>query len=329
MTHMPLVSVVVPVYNYDEYLGECIESVLTQTYSNWELVVVNNCSTDRSGDIAEQYAQKDPRIRVHHNTEFVDTYRNHNIACRQIAPDSSYCKVLCADDWMFPECLERMVAVAQAHPTIGIVGAYRIDGVEVGCDGLPYPTPFISGRELGRLTLLGSVGVFGSGSSVLYRSECVRARPGLYDEADNHADMAACLDILRTWDFGFVHQVLTYTRRHPVANTTYAEIMNTYVAGELRHLLRYGPDYLTREEYAQCLERVLGRYYRFLALSLTQSRVAEVWAYHRAALREAGHPLDRKRMIKAVMPYWGYALTHPKQVSALALRLLGFSGWAS
>ncbi len=190
MTHMPLVSVVVPVYNYDQYLGECIESVLTQTYSNWELVVVNNCSTDRSGDIAEQYAQKDPRIRVHHNTEFVDTYRNHNIACRQIAPDSAYCKMLCADDWMFPECLERMVAVAQAHPTIGIVGAYRIDGVEVGCDGLPYPTPFISGRELGRLTLLGSVGVFGSGSWVLYRSECVRARPELYEEADNHADMA-------------------------------------------------------------------------------------------------------------------------------------------
>lgn len=329
MTHMPLVSVVVPVYNYDQYLGECIESVLTQTYSNWELVVVNNCSTDRSGDIAEQYAQKDPRICVHHNTEFVDTYRNHNIACRQIAPDSAYCKVLCADDWMFPECVERMVAVAQAHPTIGIVGAYRIDGVEVGCDGLPYPTPFISGRELGRLTLLGSVGVFGSGSSVLYRSECVRARPAMYDEADNHADMAACLDILRTWDFGFVHQVLTYTRRHPVANTTYAEIMNTYVAGELRHLLRYGPDYLTREEYAQSLEQVLGRYYRFLALSLTQPRVAEVWAYHRAALQEAGYPLERKRLIKAVMPYWGYALTHPRQVSALALRLLGSSGWAS
>jgi hypothetical protein len=219
--------------------------------------------------------------------------------------------------------------VAQAHPTIGIVGAYRIDGVEVGCDGLPYPTPFISGRELGRLTLLGSVGVFGSGSSVLYRSECVRARPAMYDEADNHADMAACLDILRTWDFGFVHQVLTYTRRHPVANTTYAEIMNTYVAGELRHLLRYGPDYLTREEYAQSLEQVLGRYYRFLALSLTQPRVAEVWAYHRAALQEAGYPLERKRLIKAVMPYWGYALTHPRQVSALALRLLGSSGWAS
>jgi glycosyltransferase involved in cell wall biosynthesis len=326
MTTTPRVSVVIPVYNYDQYLPECIESVLTQTYEHWELVVVDNCSTDRSGDIAEQYARKDARIRVHHNTEFVDTYRNHNVACRQIAADSTYCKLLCADDWMFPECLERMVQVAEAHPTIGIVGAYRIDGDEVGCDGLPYPTPFISGRELGRLTLLGTVGVFGSGSSVLYRSECVRARSEMYDEADNHADMAACLDILRTWDFGFVHQVLTYTRRHPVANTTYAEIMNTYIAGELRHLLRYGPDYLTPEEYTECWERTITRYYRFLAKSLTQPRVADVWAYHRAALREAGYPLEWGRMLKAVLPYWGYALTHPQQVLGLAVRLLGRAG---
>lgn len=326
MNHMPLVSVVVPLYNYEQYLPECIESVLAQTYANWDLVVVNNCSTDRSGTIAEQYAQKDARIRVHHNTEFVDTYRNHNIACQQIAPDSQYCKLLCADDWMFPECLERMVEVAEAHPTAGIVGAYRIDGPdgrEVGCDGLPYPTPFIAGRELGRLTLLGAIGMFGSGSSVLYRSECVRAREAMYDEADNHADVAACLEVLRTWDFGFVHQVLTYTRRHPAANTTYAEIMNTYIAGGLRHLLRYGPDYLTREEYAMRLEQLMVRYYRFLAKTLTQPRAAEVWAYHRAALREAGYPLERSRMLKAVLPFWGYALTHPQMAWALALRLIG------
>jgi glycosyltransferase involved in cell wall biosynthesis len=326
MNNTPLVSVVVPVYNYEQYLRESIESVLTQTYENWELVVVNNRSTDRSGDIAEQYAKKDARIRVHHNTDFVNTYRNHNIACQQIAPDSVYCKVLCADDWLFSECLERMVEVAEAHPTVGIVGAYRLDGVEVGCNGLPYPTPVISGRELGRLTLLGSIGVFGSGSSVLYRSECVRARNGMYDEADNHADTAACLDILRTWDFGFVHQVLTYTRRHPMANTSFAEIMNTYVAGELRHLLRYGPDYLTRQEYAECLERTMGRYYRFLAKSVTQPRVAEVWSYHRAALREAGYPLESGRMIKAIIPFWGYALKHPKAILDLGLRLMGVGG---
>src|SRR6266436_1232914 len=268
MTPQPLVSVVIPLYNYEQYLPECIESVLRQTYENWELVVVNNCSTDRSGEIAEQYAQKDARIRVHHNVDFVDTYGNHNIACQQIAPDSAYCKVLCADDWLFPECLAQMVEVGEAQPSAGVIGAYRLDGAEVGCDGLPYPTPVISGRELGRLTLLGSIG-----------------------------------------DFGFVHQVLTYTRRHPVANTTYAEIMNTYIAGGLRHLLRYGPEYLTREEYATCLERMMVRYYRFLARSLTEPRAAEVWIYHRAALREAGYPLERRRMIKAVMPFWGSTFT--------------------
>ena len=325
MTPQPLVSVVIPLYNYDQYLPECIESVLRQTYENWELVVVNNCSTDRSGEIAEQYAQKDARIRVHHNVDFVDTYGNHNIACQQIAPDSAYCKVLCADDWLFPECLAQMVEVGEAQPSAGVIGAYRLDGAEVGCDGLPYPTPLISGRELGRLTLLGSIGVFGSGSSVMYRSECVWARKPMYDAADNHADVGTCLDILRTWDFGFVHQVLTYTRRHPVANTTYAEIMNTYIAGGLRHLLRYGPDYLTREEYAMRLEQLMVRYYRFLAKTLTQPRAAEVWAYHSAVLREAGYPLERRRMIKAVIPFWGSALTHPREGLRLTLRVLAFA----
>ena len=325
MTFKPLVSVVVPLYNYEQYLPECIESVLRQTYQNWELVVVNNCSTDRSGAIAEQYAEKDSRIRVHHNVDFVNTYGNHNIACQQIAPDSVYCKVLCADDWLFPECLDRMVEVGEAHPTAGIIGAYRLDGAEVGCDGLPYPTPIISGRELGRLTLLGAIGVFGSGSSVLYRSECVRARQPMYDATDNHADVGTCLDILRTWDFGFVHQVLTYTRRHPVANTTYAEIMNTYVAGGLRHLVRFGPDYLSPAERAACLEQLLVRYYRFLARSLAEPRAAEVWAYHRAALHEAGYPFERRRMLKAVMPSWGSALTHPKAGLRLALRIIGFA----
>jgi len=322
LTGMPLVSIVTPVYNYDKYLTECIESVLAQTYEHWEYVIVNNCSTDRSGEIAERYAQKDPRIRVHHNDTFVNVIQNHNIASGQISPDSLYCKMLHADDWLFPECLEQMVEVAEAHPTVGIVGAYRIDGAEVGCDGLPYPTPCISGRALGRLTLLGSVGVFGSGSSVLYRSQCVRERNPMFDESDFHADTGACLDILRTWDFGFVHQVLTYTRRHPGANTSLAEAINTYKASGLRHLLRYGPDYLTRQEYDELLKRSVAQYYRFLAKSVTEPRAAEVWLYHRAALAAAGYQLGGRRMLQALLPFWGYALKHPAATLRLGLRLM-------
>jgi len=318
----PLVSVVTPVYNYQDYLVECIESVLAQTYEHWDYVIVNNCSTDRSGEIAERYAQKDSRIRVHHNDRFLNVIQNHNAACRQLSPNSAYCKMLHADDWLFPECLERMVAVAEADPTIGIVGAYRIDGTEVGCDGLPYPTPCMSGRALGRLTLLGSVGVFGSASSVLYRSECVRARDRMFDEADFHADTAACLDILRTWNFGFVHQVLTYTRRHPGANTSFAEAINTYKASGLKHLLRYGPEYLSREEYDTRLRHSIVQYCRFLAKSATEPRGAEVWRYHRAALAEAGCQLGSRKMLRAVLPFWWHALTHPAAALRLGLRLL-------
>jgi len=87
----PLVSVLTPVYNGAKYLSECIQSVLAQTYNNWEHVIVNNCSTDRSLEIAQNFAAKDRRIRVINNKKFVGLYRNHNIAVRQMSRESKYC----------------------------------------------------------------------------------------------------------------------------------------------------------------------------------------------------------------------------------------------
>ena len=76
----PLVSVVTPVFNGGTFLSECIESVLAQTYDNWEYIIVNNCSTDNSLAIADDYAKKDHRIIVHTNDRFVGVIENHNIA---------------------------------------------------------------------------------------------------------------------------------------------------------------------------------------------------------------------------------------------------------
>src|SRR5215471_7959294 len=104
----PLVSVVTPVYNGAAYLRECIESVLAQTYSNFEYIVVNNCSTDETLPIAEEYARKDKRIRVYSNDELLPIIANHNRTFRLISPQSKYCKQVSADDWIFPECLGRM-----------------------------------------------------------------------------------------------------------------------------------------------------------------------------------------------------------------------------
>src|ERR1041385_2860178 len=113
MTNEPLVSVVTPVYNGEDYLGECIESVLAQTYRNWDLTIVNNASTDRTLEIALQYAAKHPQIRVHSNERFLRVIASHNAALRWVSAESRYCKILSADDWLYPECLERMVALAE------------------------------------------------------------------------------------------------------------------------------------------------------------------------------------------------------------------------
>ena len=64
---MPKVSIVLPTYNGEDYLRESIESVISQTFTDWELIIVNDCSTDSTPKIAEAYAAKDCRIRVIHN----------------------------------------------------------------------------------------------------------------------------------------------------------------------------------------------------------------------------------------------------------------------
>ena len=119
MTSEPLVSVVTPVYNDADYLTECVTSVLNQTYSNWEYAIVDNASTDETPEIAARFAASDSRIRHVRFEEFVNSNENHNRAFRAIDPGSEFCKVVSADDWLFPECLERMVARAKASETVG------------------------------------------------------------------------------------------------------------------------------------------------------------------------------------------------------------------
>jgi len=85
---MPKVSVVTPFYNIEAYLEECIQSVLAQTLSDFEYLLVNNRSTDGSLAIAERYAAKDSRIRVVTNPAFVPQVENYNGALAQIGAES-------------------------------------------------------------------------------------------------------------------------------------------------------------------------------------------------------------------------------------------------
>jgi hypothetical protein len=251
----------------------------------------------------------------------VDVLRNHNIAFRQMSPASAYCKVVHANDWIFPECLQRMVAVAEAHPTVGIVGAYRLDDTRVNCDGLPYPSTVIPGREICRAILLGGPGVFGSPTSILIRTEQVRSREAFFDESDIHADTASCFEVLQSSDFGFVHQVLTFTRRHAGSQTSVEEERNSYLPSALRHLAKYGPAYLTEAERALLARVELRNYYRFLARNLLEGRSLEFWKYHRQELERLGYGFSRMRVLRTAVSYVPKALSRPGDMMRLAARL--------
>ena len=294
----PLVSVLTPVYNDARYLRQCIESVLAQTYETWQYVIVDNCSTDDSGAIAREYAARDPRIRVVTNDRHVGALENHNIAFRQMAPDAAYCKVVQADDWLFPTCLAEMVALAETHRTVGVVSAYVLHGRKVELDGLPWPSTVMTGREICRWSLLGGGYVFGSPTSVMFRADIVRRQHAFFDESISHADEAACYDVLREWDFGFVHQVLSFTRVHDEdgSRSGYARRMNTYLAENIWLLQTYGPVFLDHAEQEARLAVRLDRYDRYLANNIFR-RDPEFWTFHRRALEELGFPLSVPRLL--------------------------------
>ena len=286
---LPLVSVVTPAYNEEKYLAECIESVLAQSYTRWDYLIVDNCSTDGTLALAQKYAARDSRIRVISNKTLIPAVANFNHALRQISSESKYCKIVFADDWIFPECLERMAALAEEHPSVGMVGAYGLQGQVVLWQGLPYPSNVVSGREICRQRLLGGPYVFGSATSVLFRADLVRSRDPFYNESNAHAaDSEACFELLKGCDFGFVHQILTFSREREGSLLQASRELNASAADILHELVAYGPCYLTPDEYTERANATLSKYYDFLATCFLHRSGSVVWDYHKGKLKENG-----------------------------------------
>lgn len=304
-SEQPLVSVLTPVYNGEPYLAECIESVLAQTYENWNYIIVNNCSSDRTLEIAEAYAAKDKRIRVHSDGVFLPIMANHNRAFNLAPADAKYCKVVSADDWILPECIARMVEFAEAHPSVGLVGTYQLcgggDEWYVRNDGLPYGHSATPGREVCRLQLLGMADVFGTPTSSLYRADIVRKTPNFFPNETTEADRTACFECVREADFGLIHQVLSYERLHWDRMGTTAWRLNAHLPSNIHDVLTYGPMCLTRDELESRVRTLMDQYYKYLALSLLNSRDEKFWAYHKGRLEQLGYPLSRVRLGKALL----------------------------
>ena len=286
----PLISVVTPVYNGEAHIAECIESVLAQDYTNFEFIILNNASTDGTADILETFARQDSRIRIERNDALLPIMENWNHAVSLISNKSNYCKVLHADDLLLTGALRDFATTAANFPNATLIGAYRIEGVGVSMDSIPYPQQLVPGRELARALLKNQRfrDQFGSPTSVMYRADCVRDTAEFYDPSNFHADQQVCFDLLAKGDYAFVHKALTYTRRHDGAETPQAKAMHTHALGFLKTLRRKGPLFLTAAELEEATHLRLRAYYRRLARGLAFVRNKKFRDYHMEGLRSIG-----------------------------------------
>lgn len=289
--NLPLVSVITPFYNTAPYLAECIESVLAQSYPHFEYILVDNCSTDGSGEIAKAYAARDARIRFHQRTHLLSQVQNYNSALAEISSESRYCKMVQADDYVFQECLRLMVQAAEQSESIGLVSSYWLKGSELRGSGFPHRTQ-LSGKEAARLYLRTGLYFFGSPTAVLYRSSLVRNCKPFYDESCLHEDTEKCLQILKEWDLGFVRQVLSFSRAD---NESISSASRAFQPNMLdRHILvqRYAPVFLDASEAAVLKTESTRDYYRVLAKEALRLRDSSFWRYHQIGLETLGETLD-------------------------------------
>lgn len=298
LSPQPLVSVVTPFHNTAEYLAECIESVIHQSYQNWEYTLLDNCSTDGSDRIARKYAASEPRIRLLRNDTLLPQAQNYNAALSQISAQSSYCKMVQADDWIYPECLERMVKIAESDSLIGIVSSYALWGDHILGDGLPYTTTVLPGPEICRQQLLTSLFLFGSPTTLLYRSEIVRGTSPFFDPSTLHDDTDVCYRILQTWKLGFAHQILSFSRIDKSSLMSRARQLGTGPIDKFLQLSKFGPVFLEPNELAVCLETCKSDYYRFLARRLLSGSSIAFWRYHRSGLESGGQRIEYASLFK-------------------------------
>jgi glycosyltransferase involved in cell wall biosynthesis len=296
------VSVVTPFYNNETYLEECIQSVLAQTHTNFEYLLVNNCSKDRSLDIAQQYAAQDRRIKLFSNETFLTQIQNFNSALMKISGVSKYCKMVQGDDWMYPECLERMIHVGENFPSVGVISSYCLKGKEIGNDGLDYTRIFFKGQEVCRIQLLGKGSYFGTPTTVMFRSEIVRSRyPNFFSEGRPHnEDAEACYEILKDWDFGFVHQVLTYSRVDNESLTSKIIDYNPYLLDAIIFLKKYGPIYLSESERSERGQRLESEYYRYISFWIPRKEGRSFLRYHTDGLKT----IDEKIRWSQIVKHW-------------------------
>ena len=216
----PKVSVCLPVYNGERFLANAIESVSAQTYSDFELIIADDGSKDRSVEIIQSWQNRDNRIKFVRNESNLGLFKNYN-RCLDLA-QGEYIKTFAQDDLLHPECLSKMVDVLDNHPSVKLVTSMRIlidsNGESIKSQRAPSPEQVfptnrvIAGNEVLQRCLDPLINYIGEPVAVGFRKECVGEG---FDSRFHHVgDIEYWLRILLLGDCFVLPGVYSYFRCH-------------------------------------------------------------------------------------------------------------------
>jgi glycosyltransferase involved in cell wall biosynthesis len=282
------ISVCIPAYNGERWLGEAIESVLAQTRQDFELLIVDNHSSDGSFGLATEAARRDDRIRVVENRETIGAVPNHN-RCLALA-QGDLIKFLHHDDRIREHCLERMAAVFEANPRVGLVFSRReilLDEPEdlsaqawkreheilhsgFGELGEVNDGPSLLRRYLPTFGEIEYANWIGEPSAVMLRRSAAERLGGFDERVRQSFDIELWLRVMASHDVGFVDEPLAVFRHHEESLTAHVAVLRAdwldrlwifegllndpLLASEYRRIRRY-----RRRELARVVRRQLGR----------------------------------------------------------------------
>ena len=165
MANIPKVSVVIPTYNYAGFLDETIQSVLSQTYTDYELIIVDNHSTDNTEEVVKKYLH-DSRIKFYRNPSNLGLVGNWN-RCLELA-SGEYIKFLCADDKFHPRILEKYVPIMDQFPNVSLITCDKQGFGNSSHQTITPLTHLVNGRTANLHMLTGHYCWIGEPSSVMF-----------------------------------------------------------------------------------------------------------------------------------------------------------------
>jgi glycosyltransferase involved in cell wall biosynthesis len=209
MTITPSVSVLIPTYNYAHFLPECIESVLAQTFTDFELIIVDDQSSDNTDEVVQPYLA-DPRVRYYKNEKNLGLVGNWN-QCLHYAK-GLYIKFLMADDLFVPTLLEKFVSVIEQHPSVSLITCYKKEfGIRQNTWQLPF-SGFQTGQKIIEHTLL-HYGWLGEPTTIMFKRADLKV--GLFNQRFTWLpDWEMWLRLLNVGDCYIIPEPIALIRNH-------------------------------------------------------------------------------------------------------------------